>query len=125
MALFQVNISRNFKGGEFYSEFEVQNKKELSSSLKNSWKKTGLTNETGECFLIAKISYKGQEISLMIGDYVFYDDGEFLGKSYSGFDEADDEKWELIGYKDKSDYLDDDERFENKVKHIFKICKAN
>ena len=124
MPAFQINVSRNFNGGESFMNIEAQNKKELMTALKSAWKKTAMTHETGECFLYAKVNYEGDSMELLIGDFVFYSDGEFNGKSYSGFNELDDDKWEQIGYEDKSNYMDDDVRFEDKIKHIFKISKT-
>ena len=123
MTTFQINESRNFRGGQPFTTIEVSNKKELMAALKTAWKKTGMTNETGECFLLVQITHEEELLEMMIGDFVFYSDGEFCGRSNSGFDENDDDKWESIGYEDKSDFMADEERFNEKIKFIFKLDK--
>ena len=123
MTTFQINESRNFRGGQPFTTIEVDNKKELMATLKMVWRKTGMSNETGECFLLVQITHKEELLKMMIGDFVFDRDGEFCGRSYLGFDEYGDDKWTSIGYKEKSDYMDDEERFNKKINFIFKYEK--
>ena len=106
MIRFDISVSPNFKGFREYNFFELDDKAELINILKSHWNNTGLTHETGEAYLKVTFSYNGRIITLPLGTFVFYKNGDF----FIQLDFDDDRiaaQWEAIDYVEESVLFED------------------
>ena len=93
---FHIHISRNFKGGQYFTSFEATSGEEVFSNMKDSWYRAAITNETGEAFLV--IDGDEPEEKVVVSTFVFYDGSE-LSFEMNLEDPNVEEMWEEMGYK--------------------------
>lgn len=114
MIKFELYISPNFRGGQYFTSFQVSSHKELLSSLKNYWYKTGFHSSTGEIFVFTELEINNTKKSVECGYYVFDEDGAFLPLSSKDSDYEVEQYWEKLGIN--FDNTSDEDLFEIKTK---------
>jgi hypothetical protein len=93
---FHIHISRNFKGGQYFTSFEATSGEEVLSNMKDAWYRAAITNETGEAFLV--IDGDDPEEKQVVSTFVFYKGTELSWEM--NLDDPDvEEKWAEMGYK--------------------------
>ena len=98
MALFEIDESLNFRGGNFYSSVYANTVDEVVEELKDAWYSSGIHRHGGELFLNAVLhDANGGKVSLYLGSCTV-DKKENL---YSAFEfpyyEDDKERWHCLG----------------------------
>ena len=69
MRRFDLYVSRNFNGGDYFSSFEVDNINDFHEFLESYWHKSAITYETGEIFIFTEMNFNGENYNFQIGHY--------------------------------------------------------
>jgi hypothetical protein len=120
MIKFEIEVSKNFRGGNHYCFFEASSVSEVLLQLERSWNDAYLNSKNDEAFLLAHPFISGKSMSLMIGDFVIDEDMNFTGMSSHGFYEWSDQRWEELGFNfSDGDDEKSEELFEQKIRFLF------
>jgi len=89
MRRFDLYVSRNFNGGDYFSSFEVDNINDFNQCLKSYWYKSAITNETGEIFIFTEINFNEKKYDFQIGHYTLFEN-EIIALSHIPYQINDD-----------------------------------
>ena len=117
MRTFKLNVSRNFKGGEYYASFEADNVFDFNKMLIKYWHSAAITRETGEMFIFTDIENGEKVHKFQVGFYVVESDEIFALKSIGC---KDDEMICESLVKNISDEIDEEIIYNKIVKALFK-----
>lgn len=93
---FHIHISRNFKGGQYFTSFEASSGEEVLTNMKDAWYRAAITSETGEAFLV--IDKADPDEKQVVGTFVFYEGSELSWEM--NLDDPDvEEGWAELGYE--------------------------
>ncbi len=93
---FHIHISRNFKGGEYFTSFDASSGEEVLTNMKDAWYRAAITSETGEAFLV--IDKADPDEKQVVGTFVFYEGSELSWEM--NLDDPDvEESWAELGYE--------------------------
>lgn len=95
---FDIHISPNFRGGQFFTSFEADSVDKALTAIKNAWFRAGLSADTGEAFLFAPIKAVDETTKFELGTFKFYEDGGMFF-DISSFDDEFTEFLDSIGYE--------------------------
>ena len=97
MIKFDLYISPNFRGGEHFTTFEVEDYEDLVFVLKKYWNRSGLHKTTGEILVHTTIELKGSKRQIACGNYIIEPDGDLYALSEKDNDNDVVEFWESLG----------------------------
>jgi len=120
MVEFDMYISPNFRGGQFFTTFSTSNVADLKYLMSKYWYRTGFSSATGEAFLCAKVIIDGAKIDVSLGDFVFDGDHKLIAKYAKGFNDDCDALWGRLGFS-LNEYDDEFDIFEHLIKFLFDI----
>ncbi len=114
MIKFDLYISPNFRGGEYFRSFQTSNFDDLVSQLKHYWFRTGFHSSTGEISVFTSLEISGARKNIQCGYYVIEDDGTFFPLSSKDHEYEIEEYWEKLGVN--FDTTSDEDLFEVKAR---------
>lgn len=114
MVEFELYISPNFRGGQYFTSLQVSSYTELLSFLKHYWYRTGFHSSTGEIFVFTKLEINDTKKNVQCGYYVFDEDGTFFPLSSKDHEYEIEEYWEKLGVN--FDTTSDEDLFEVKAR---------
>lgn len=72
---FDIYISRDFKGGQFFKSFHSDSVNDIYASIKDCWYQLALSNQSAEAFLFADVTNTNTMHEL--GTFAFDSDADF------------------------------------------------
>lgn len=94
---FDLHISPNFRGGQYFTTFSASAVEGLKDSLKHYWYRTGFSSATGEISLFAKIKVNDRIDKLPCGYFVYDSDGELQPEPGESHEDEVNEYWRSLG----------------------------
>ncbi len=76
MRKFDLHVSRNYEGGQFFSTIEVDTVSQFYKELVFQWQYSYLRQGSGEIFVYTKIEFEGEVHDFQVGFYVLGKDNE-------------------------------------------------